>query len=249
MTPTLYHTGATRPKVKSQQSDSIRLCHVPTIRINYLSPGSFRVLEGYLGRNPFVVFLSKHGVTGFHRWLNAAGKGVQLRSRLTWAVGRATRRTVLASFGASCRHPGEQSASGLIHAFKRLGRRPVVLISGKQSRPEFSAWLRQNGWDFLQIATYDTEEVKNSQLLHRFQNSREEYVLFTSPSTVRGFLKTFGWLDLKHIQSHLVSIGSTTTAEIRRYHGRVFYEAEQPSVPEVVRRLALEPIPTMESTR
>lgn len=234
MTETIYYTGSTRPKLKPEHIKDVRFYHTPTIKIIFDHPESFDPVESHLAKSALIVFQSKNGVRGFHSWLENLGRFVQFESESIWVLGKSTAREVRTSFHQAVQQPDEQSAKGLIQAFRGLKKRPVLLITGQHPRPEFPTWLRKKGWDVLQIPVYKTETIENLELKRLFQNSNEEVVIFTSPSTVQGFLRSTCRDDLSGVVSILVSIGPTTSAEIESYYGKVSYEATEPDLSKLV---------------
>ena len=114
--------------------------------------------------------------------------------------------------------------------FASLPKRKVIIPSGTKGRPEFIDWLQKNSWDYLKFCVYQTTAICNETLQQKFNNSQQQYVVFTSPSTVEGFLKTLGKPTLKEIHSKLVSIGPTTTRCIQKYNGQVYFQPQKPKI-------------------
>ncbi len=229
----IYYTGSTRPKLKLEVMKEVRYFHTPTIKIIFDHPELFDGVESHLAKSPLIIFQSKNGVRGFCSWLEYLGRSVKFESKSIWAVGTSTAREVRTSIHQAVQQPDEQNARGLIKAFMGLKKRPVLLITGHETRPEFVTWLRDNRWDVLQIPVYKTEIFENQELYQLFQNSNEEVVIFTSPSTVQGFLKSTYRDDLSGVVSLLVSIGPTTSVKIKSCYGNVSYEAPEPDVSKI----------------
>lgn len=223
----IFYTGITAPSRSADILAGIELVHLPTIRVRYDPPAAFDRLVSYLNQNPYLVFLSKNGVTAFRRWLREGNQALENKTITTWAVGRRTAELLRQELGVAARTPPVESAAGLMEAFQTLDQRPLILVCGHNSLPEFPNWLVREGWTYLKVPVYRTEPVSNPQLKRRFTNRDEETVFFTSPSTVEGFLSSVQALDLKDIVARLASLGPTTSRAIRDREGTVFFEASE----------------------
>lgn len=247
MTWTIYYTGQTQPEVQIDILKTVRFYHMPTIRITYEHTSSFRKVEAYLKQSAWIVFFSKNGVRGFHYWLTELGQSLSRFTTTIWTVGEATGRAVERIFHQTPQQPQKSSAIGLIQAFQRQKKHPLLLIAGQRSRLEFPTWLRQEGWDFMQVPVYRTELYENIALRQEFQNIEEEVVIFTAPSTVQGFLKSVAIPDLSNIIARLISIGPTTTEEVKSLGGQVSYEAPIPSVSHIITTLVSDTVFTAQN--
>lgn len=239
-TTQIIFTGLRAPRLELSQLNSIDLHHHPTIRISYFAPSEFQPVGKYLSQNPYVVFLSRNGVIGLSEWANAEGVTLDLDQAIIWAVGSATAQQVEITFGRPAAQPSEQNALGLSQTFATLAKRPVVLFTAEETRPEFPAWLVKQGWDFQQFPVYRTEILENADLNQRFNDNDVEYVVFTSPSTVKGFLQSINRKDLKNLKSHWISIGPSTTNEIESAGGTVHWEADEPEIHQLLLNLIKE---------
>jgi len=238
--PTILFTGLRAPRLEREQLRGVALHHHPTIRISYFAPTQFQNAGKLLSQNPCVVFLSRNGVIGLSEWANSEDATLDLDQTIIWAVGAATAQQVEMTLGHLAAQPQEQNALGLIQTFGTLAKRPVVLFTAEEPRPEFPAWLLQNGWEFEQFPVYRTEILENSDLRQRFQNNENESVVFTSPSTVKGFLLSIGHPDLTGLTSRWISIGPSTTNEIESAGGVVHWEADEPDVQQLLLNLIKE---------
>lgn len=229
--PQIIFTGLRAPRLDVSQLNGIPLYHHPTIRISYFAPSEFQPVGHLLTQKSYVVFLSRNGVIGLAEWVNAeGGVSLDLEQAVIWAVGAATAQQVEMTLGLQAVQPSEQNALGLSQTFSTLAKRPVVIFAAEEPRPEFPAWLVKNGWDFHQFPVYRTEILENADLNRRFNDNDAEYVVFTSPSTVKGFLQSLHRLDLKLLKSRWISIGPSTTSEIESAGGVVQWEAEEPEI-------------------
>ena len=172
--PTILFTGLRAPRLEQAQLKGISLYHHPTIRINYFAPMEFEKAAQHLQQSGYVVFLSRNGVIGLNEWANTEGVDLDLSRSVVWAVGAATAKQVETTLGFSSAQPAEQNAVGLTHTFATLDKKPVVLFTAEEPRPEFPAWLVQNGWEFEQFPVYRTEILENQDLRMRFADSVTE---------------------------------------------------------------------------
>ncbi len=239
-TPTILFTGLRAPRLDRSQLGDVALYHHPTIRISYFTPADFESVASRMQQQPYVVFLSRNGVIGLAEGANTAHVALKLDQSIIWAVGAATATQVEMTFNRPATQPIEQNAVGLTQTFATLAKRPVVLFTAEQPRPEFPAWLARNGWEFKQFPVYHTEILDNPDLKQRFANQDQEYVVFTSPSTVKGFLKSIGHNDLSGLQAHWISIGPSTSAEIESRDGRVHWEADSPEIQQLLLKMIKE---------
>jgi uroporphyrinogen-III synthase len=182
------------------------------------------------------VFFSKNGVIGLDRWQKNEDLTFPFDRSTIWAVGRATAGMVWEKFKLPVVQPLEQNALGLLKAFKTIAKKPVVMFTARKSRPQFSEWLVKHHWDYLQVVVYTTQLKANKNLAEHFRNVPDEYVIFTSPSTVKGFLKSLGLPDLGNVASRLISIGPTTADEIRSLNGFVYEELVEPNLADYLEK-------------
>ncbi len=230
MTPTILYTGLSKNKSIQSLPEGVNYYHVPTIRIEYEHPEDFAPVSEWLNREPYVVFFSKNGVIGLERWVREENLSLPLDRSTVWAVGKATAEMVREKFGLSAVRPPKQNSIGLIRAFETIPPKPVLLFSARKSRPQFPLWLEKQGWEYRRVVVYATRIIHNQSLAELFRNKPDEYIVFTSPSTVKGFLKSTGLPNLENVESRLISIGPTTSAEIQSSGGHIFEELVTPDI-------------------
>ncbi|NQU66429.1 MAG: uroporphyrinogen-III synthase [Candidatus Marinimicrobia bacterium] len=234
MTWNIYFTGTKVPELNLFSHLEINIYHTPTIQINYTEPESFQTVEGFLNKGAPIIFLSRNGVIGFQKWLKRLDKSFEHWSNPLIAVGSETSLEIERVFHRSSHVPENQRAKGIPEILKTYPHKQAILITGDRSRPELPRWMTENGWDFITAVVYQTDWFENLDLKQNFKNGDDEILIFSSPSTVVGFLQTIDQNDLKSIQSKLISIGPTTSWEIEKLSGRVFLEAANPSVNSVI---------------
>ena len=218
----VFYTGTKKP-----QSD-INLLWTPTIAIKYTWPTNRHNLEKAMTQKCRYVFFSKHGVIGFRKYFTLNS------SCVIHAVGKKTSELIRETWECSTVNPVEQNACGMIQLFQSLPVRervtPVVIIQGNKGRKEFSDWLYENKWPFVSTCVYETALHANELLKEQWQNNANDYVLFTSPSTVHGFLHTIDEQNLQNVKSLLMSIGPTTSSAIQECGGKVHYQGPSPNI-------------------
>ncbi|MCF7797945.1 MAG: uroporphyrinogen-III synthase [Lentisphaeria bacterium] len=238
--PTIIYTGLRAPRLDRDLLSGVTLHHHPTIRISYFTPENFDAVQNALAREPYAVFLSRNGVIGLSEWAVSEQTTLDLEQAIVWAVGAATAQQVRTTFQRPAAQPMEQNALGLTRTFATLAKRPVVLFTAEEPRPEFPDWLEKNGWRFDRFPVYRTDILENADLRQRFSDSKDEYVVFTSPSTVKGFLSSLKREDLTGLDTHWISIGPSTSAEIESAGGKVHWESEEPEIQQVLLTLIRE---------
>ncbi len=227
----IFYTGITKPSFsKNENEKELLFSHFPTIKV-YFRP-KLEDLEAKLSlwKNPGVVFFSKNGVLGAQNWFSSSWWKEREDAKAIWTIGEATAQVFQEVFACSSQVPEISHAKGLIQAFQNRPKQPFILFSALRSRVEFPQWLKQNGWKFKSIPVYETIVWENQELSQAFSNTSQEYIVFTSPSTVKGFLLTCQKKDFSQIKACLCSIGPTTSQEIEARKGKVFYQAKKPKL-------------------
>ena len=247
MTWDIYYTGLHLPEQLDDYGLDTRIHHTATIEITFTPPENFQQVNAYLQKEPIIIFLSRNGVNGFYYWLNDQGITLDNYSVTFMAVGEKTSATIEKKFHQSAQIPEIQNALGLIQTLQTIPKKPIILITGKETRPELPDWLDKEGWDYCHSTVYSTMLKQNHYLQKIFRNAQNEIVIFTSPSTVLGFLKSVNTINFKSINSRLLSIGPTTTRSIEEHLGTIFLESSQPNLSiltnELLQKLSAGSIP------
>jgi len=226
----IIYLGVRAPRVPIEDAAGVELFHHPTIRIQYGANIDSDLLKSLFDEDCYYVFLSRNGVVGFNSWIQTTKHNINFQGKRIWAVGSQTAREVKSTFEVVAEEPQVQNAKGLIQVFKALKKRTVVIFCAENPRPEFPEWLRKSTWKHYLFPVYETFTVQNKDLATRFCNCTDESVVFTSPSTVQGFLESIGRNDLEDVSAHLISIGPSTSEAITRSNGEVHYEADIPDI-------------------
>ena len=223
----IIHTGLRMPTIEDKRAHVI---HSPTIKVKYRKIEILDAVKRIMGKECYVVFLSQTGVRGLHEYLSRQRESLYWDHSQLWAVGDRTAETIRELLKQNVRVPERQDAKGLIGCFRTLPKKPVVLFTGEMTRPEFPDWLQQRGWASLIVPVYQTEIHKNPNISGYLQDGEIKGIIFTSPTTVQGFLTSTNYANLSEVKIPLFSIGATTSAEIRSHQGWVAHEAKTPDV-------------------
>jgi uroporphyrinogen III methyltransferase/synthase len=205
--------------------------HVPTIAIRSLGgapiDAALRKLEAY----DWIVLTSSNGVDSLTTRL--AALGVTVPSRPVWAaVGPRTRDVLESSLGVEVRAvPSQQQAAAIPDAMGELNGRRVLLVRAKRATEELPMILRQQGALVDDVAAYETIEgpEKMRSELESALTGPLRAVVFTSGSTVRGFVRLVR--DPRKALGGLViaCIGPVTSEVVRRAGLGVPVEAVEPT--------------------
>ncbi len=236
----ILYLGVRAPRVPIRDDSGVELFHHPTIRIQYRANIDSEQLKMLFDEDCYFVFLSRNGVVGLDSWIQTIEHNFNFKEKRVWGVGTQTAREVKSVFGVVAEEPHDQNAKGLIEVFKALKPRAVVLFSAEEPRPEFPEWLKANGWNYYMFPVYETITVQNQDLANRFCNCTDESIVFTAPSTVRGFLESIGRSDLRNISSRLFSIGPSTSKEVTALGGGVYQEATEPDIDQLLTNIIIE---------
>ncbi len=219
----VFYTGLCLPRVDIPSQ--MRLNHTPTIRVSFDCGGKSEDAVEFIKLRPIPVFMSRNAVKGFNRWLKTKDI-VSFTSPHCWCVGKSTADELTATFDWTVKIPQVSTSSGMMAALNEQDV-PILLVAAKQTRGELIRWMRERRQPAMHLPVYETFAIRNDLLRCTFQNLPDDLVVFTSPSTVSGFLETLDLHDLTTIVSRLVSIGPTTSAAIRSSNGEVYQEAEK----------------------
>jgi len=240
MIPRILFTGLRVPHLEPADAAGVDLLHLPAIAIVPCTPEDENDAAAFLARRPRIVFPSRSAVEGLAAWLasRSGSEPAPLAGLECWAVGEATAAAVRESFGLEPRLPARGSAAGIVEELEKLDPRPVLLVAGESRRPEIPDWLARRAIEHLELRVYRTEVQASDALRQAFRDDPRDWIVFTSPTTVHGFLRSLHRRDLSGLVARLASIGPTTSAEIAALAGSVAYEAERPDAGLLVREIA-----------
>ncbi len=234
MTWKIFYTGLKMPAYQNPDPEQFIVKHTPTIEIEHMFPKNVKDIKNNLNEIFYLVFLSQNGVIAFFNIVEEMNiQFSQLKIEM-WAVGAQTATLVKKLFSCEVKVPEEQNAAGLIKAFSQLGKQKVLLVTGEDPRPEFITWLTEKDWKFQHLKLYRQSIVPNKNIPTELSNSENEFVIFSSPSTVNGFLSSIGANNLKGMNYRFISFGPTTSNEILSKRGKIFWETDIPSAEYVI---------------
>lgn len=196
---------------------------VPCITVQALPlSAAMRAMGQRLAATAWVAFASRHGVTYFAELLAALGLGLPTTVRLA-AVGPATAAQAAKIFRPVDLIGAGGDGAALGHALAAVARPedgPIVLPAAAAGRPELGDVLRQAGFRVTSVAVYETRSAQPTDEPVVLPGQVDS-VLFTSPSTVEGFLARAAVPD----GAQVITLGPTTSAAVRAHGLTVRREA------------------------
>jgi uroporphyrinogen-III synthase len=100
-----------------------------------------------------------------------------------------------------------------------------IILGAKEPSLDWSNYLNSDKYSYIQIYTTVKRELNSFESEILLQN--HDYVLFTNPKSVQ-LLEEMYWEKLK--QSKIVSIGNTTSEEIKKIGFQDFIVLEKPTI-------------------
>lgn len=220
---------------------------IPTIEIR--PPASYEALDIAIQRlenYDWLILTSVNGVRAFFARLEKQGFGPEKLLHLNIAaIGPATSREIESHGLPVDVVPEEYVAEAVVEKLREEVRgKRVLLVRAKVARDLIPQELRLAGATVHVMEAYETVVPESSRArLHEVLHDprqRPTAITFTSSSTVRNFVSLLDSEDsaklLKGIT--LVSIGPVTSATMRELSLPVNVEAEEYSIPGLVRALA-----------
>lgn len=180
--------------------------HYPVIRIvpRPLDDPEIKQAFGDLSLYTHVIFTSKQTIEHFpFPW-------TLLKEKILIAIGSET-ASKLKEKGLECITSSDPTQEGLIALLQTLKIPENAYFFYPRSalaRPLLADFLRGNNWRMRLLDLYDTHYQKLEPVPDLAKFDR---IIFTSPSTVRGFLRIYGQLPK---DKELVAIGPVTEAEL-----------------------------------
>ncbi len=200
-----------------------------------LDPRPLERAASELALYDWVVFTSSNAVEAF---LPLTGGGLPPRLQIA-AVGEATAAALLAWEVEPALIASRSDAEGLVAELgPRVSRRQRVLLpQASDARPTLLDGLMDAGAEAVPVTAYDKRLPADAprRAAELFGGSPLGWVTFTSPRIVRHFAELFGedW-ERRRPELRAASIGSVTSAELRRRGVEPAAEAIRPSDAELV---------------
>lgn len=189
--------------------------HYPVIQIIPRSSNSQDIQEAFqaLPQYTHVIMSSKNAVRLFFHFLNQYGWHADLLQEICFiAVGKAT-ATLLKEFGIrNLITSKEETSEGIVEELERLPLSKIYCLwpHSALSRPVLREFLGHSGVRWKECSLYETKSFNPGDppdLTHFSE------IVFTSPSTVDGFLAIYGVLPKDKI---LKAIGPVTESYLEK---------------------------------
>jgi uroporphyrinogen III methyltransferase / synthase len=187
------------------------------------------------GRYDWVVLTSVNGVAALRARVGSRGTtagGVAGRARVA-AVGPAT-EAALRDWGvAPDLVPGVATTAALGLAFPS-GPGEVLLARADRANPGLGAALRAKGWRTREVVAYHTVPLGelDPTARRRLDGGTVDWVAFTAPSTVEGFVRGYGGPPPAGVR--VAAIGPVTADAARAAGMRVAAAATEHTIPGLV---------------
>jgi uroporphyrinogen-III synthase len=167
---------------------SYNIHHLPIIETFLLDLHSKEFDEMWKSIDSFthVLFTSK---TTVNIVLNTFSIG-SLKNKTIICIGRQTQKAFSKS-GLESWVCIEETQEGVIEVLKGIESLNILYLHSKNARPLIKVYLKENNIDHFEKACYET---KTKILTNLPSLDLYEAIIFTSPSTVDGFLDNFGFL-------------------------------------------------------
>ncbi len=151
------------------------------------------------------------------------------------AVGKSTQKT-LETLGYKAYTPHEESANGLVEFFKHIKPCKVLIPRAKEGREELLNFLRERGFDVIDLKIYQTVMVEYSKEEILQVLSQDPIVVLASPSAVKSLFANLqkNMLTCKITLRNVICIGETTKSAYQEHFGSTCFVPKRPSMEEVV---------------
>lgn len=213
----------------------------PAIRIEPTTePEELRSAAASATDFDWIVFTSVNGVAAFWAALDEAGLDSRaLRGPRFCAIGPATAAAIGARGIRADLVPGQYVAEAVLEALDKetvLEGARILLPRADIARETLAEELRARGAEVTEIAAYRTvpDGAGAEDLRRRLAADEIDLITFTASSTVRHFV---GLVGRAIGRAKVASIGPVTSATARELGLPVHYEAEEYTIPGLIRTL------------
>lgn len=224
----------TRPRGRAGKlSAKLRALGAEVVECPCISTRTLDIVLPPLGGYAWIGFTSATGVESFFELLAKEGRDVrELGSAKIAAIGKATEDALRARGLAVSFVPDVYDGASLADGLAPLaegGR--ILMFRAKDGSPELTEHLRAAGADFAECKLYETIYEKPV-----VQPEHADAALFTSASTVRGFVAAFGAADVKTA----CCIGRQTADEARKHGFEEIRIAEKATLDSLIKTLEVD---------
>ena len=221
----IYHIGLTPPPSSVVVQD-YTISYYPLLSVEYTHCNTPQDLADILYRAPVMLLMSKNAVIGLETWLHDYNLDATYFHNYTfWTIGDRTHAYLQENLGIASVYPEDMTGNGIIEKLQAENISRILLIAGQEPRKEFIEGLLQANITFFHFSVYDVQIKENADFSTNFINDPSNYIIITSPSSVRGILHSLSIESLSHLQAQIVSIGPTTSKAINDNSGTIFYES------------------------
>jgi len=233
----IYHIGLTPPS-KSIIIQDYTISYYPVLSVEYAHCNAPQDLSDILYSNPVILMMSKNAVIGLEKWLHHYNLDATYFQNYTfWTIGDRTHAYLQKNLDIASVYPEDMTGSGIIEKLHVENISRILLIAGQKPRDEFVEGLLQADITFFHFPVYEVQVKENADFSANFINNSSNYIIITSPSSVRGILHSLSIVDLSHLQAQIISIGPTTSKAIRDNGGTVFYESTVQNIKTLYKNL------------
>jgi uroporphyrinogen-III synthase len=190
--------------------------HAPTIAIRSLDGEPFDRALRRLDTYDWVVMTSRNGVASLATRLTALG--LTIPAKPVWAAVGPRTGEVLESLGVEVRGmPSEQRAAAIPDAMGDVEGRRVLLVRAKRATQDLPMILCQRGAVVDDVVAYETIEGSEGARprLEAALAEPLQAIVFTSGSTVRGFVRLLPDPRRALGEAVIACIGPVTAAAVR----------------------------------
>ena len=221
----LYHIGLTPPP-KSIFIQDFTISYYPVLSVQHTHCNAPQDLVDILYRDPVILMMSKNAVIGLEKWLHHYNlDSTYFQNYTFWTIGDRTHAYLQETLNIDSIYPEDMTGNGMIEKLhvEKISR--ILLIAGQEPRKEFIESLLKANISFFHFPVYEIQIIENTNFCANFFNTSSNYIIITSPSSVRGVLHSLSIRDLSSLKTKIISIGPTTSAAILDQGGVVFYES------------------------
>lgn len=214
---TVLYLGTDPTQFAAQGHFDGHLIHYPVIQIVPKSPLQPELKLAYDDLHDYthLIFTSKNAVQIFFQHLKELGlSGTILANKTVIAIGAVTAARLKAQGVATAHIAEQESQEGLVQLLNKLDIEDAYFFLPRSvlSRPVLARYFVEREIRFQACDLYDTKTLKASPVPDLKQIDE---IVFTSPSTVKGFMEIFG--ALPH-DKKLLAIGPITENALREVY-------------------------------
>ncbi len=227
----------TRPAYQAEEFENLlkdlgaEIIRFPTIRLSPIKD-SRRIREAIEGLGGFdcLIFTSANGVRIFFKNIKKKIHLSKIKDKKICAIGPKTARELKRKGLNVSLMPKIFTQEGILEIFKKIRRgiKKILLINSKLSRPVLEKGLKKLGLEVDAVPIYETKIPGGMKKIKQ----RIDFITFTSPSTVRNFLRMQTKDVLKRLlkEAKVASIGPVTSKALRDLGIEVSIEAKEHTI-------------------